>query len=68
MDLHAPTKAVLEAIIPRLVKGSVLVFDEINHPAYPGETLALDQVLRLNNTSLRQNKFSPYGCYAVFGE
>ena len=44
MDLYKPTKNVLEKIIPRLVKGSLLVFDELNCEFFPGETLALEGV------------------------
>jgi hypothetical protein len=47
LDLYKPTRAALEAIAPRLVSGSVLAFDEINHPEFPGETRALTEVLGL---------------------
>ena len=40
-DIYSPTKICLEAIKPRLVKGSILAFDELNDPDSPGETLAL---------------------------
>ena len=36
MALYEPTKACLEAIAPRLIKGSVVAFDELNHRDYPG--------------------------------
>jgi hypothetical protein len=45
MDIYKPTKDVLEKIIPRLVKGSLLVFDELNFKAFPGETIAVNEVL-----------------------
>lgn len=68
MDLYQPTKNVLEKIIPRLVKGSVLVFDELNCEFFPGETLALDEVLGLNNLRLRRSPIQPHCAWAVFGE
>jgi hypothetical protein len=37
-DIYAPTKACLEAVVPHLTKGSVLAFDELNCPEFPGET------------------------------
>lgn len=40
MDIYEPTKFVLETIEPYLVKGSIIVFDELNFKAYPGETIA----------------------------
>jgi len=53
-DVYEPTKVCLEAIRPRLVKGSVLGFDELNDPDSPGETLALMEVFGLNNIRLKR--------------
>jgi hypothetical protein len=63
MDLYHPTKKVLEKIIPRLSKGSIVVLDEFNHPDYPGETIALREVLELNKIKLIKSKFLPYAVY-----
>ncbi|HRP74300.1 MAG TPA: TylF/MycF/NovP-related O-methyltransferase [Rhodocyclaceae bacterium] len=68
MDLYAPTKTVLEKIRPRLVKGSVLAFDELNCRQIPGETRALDETIGLNNLRLRRSPLHPYGAWAVFGD
>lgn len=40
MDLYLPTKSVLDIIEPYLVKGSIVVFDELNFKQFPGETHA----------------------------
>ena len=53
-DVFKPTKKCLEAIRPRLVKGSVVGFDELNDHDSPGETLALMEVFGLNNIKLRR--------------
>jgi hypothetical protein len=53
-DLYEPTKKCLEIIRPRLVKGSVLGFDELNDPDSPGETQALIEAFGLNNIRLRR--------------
>jgi hypothetical protein len=53
-DLYEPTRKCLEKIRPRLVKGSVVGFDELNDPDSPGETLALMEVFGLNNVRLRR--------------
>ena len=66
MDLYKPTKDVLEQILPRLTKGSLLVFDELNCPQFPGETLALDEVLGLNRLTLKRSIYEPYCSWAVF--
>jgi methyltransferase family protein len=68
MDVYNPTKDVLEAILPRLAKGSLLVFDELNCPTFPGETRAVDEVLRLNNLKLEHFSHQPYCAWTVFGE
>lgn len=68
MDVYKPTKDVLEKIIPRLTKGSILVFDELNCPHFPGETRALDEVIGINNLSLKRFPHQPYCSWAVFGE
>jgi len=68
MDVYAPTKEVLKAILPRLTKGSLLVFDELNCPYYPGETIAVSEILGLNNIALKRFPNQPYCAWAVFGE
>jgi len=68
MDLYAPTKKVLEALMPRLTRGSVIAFDELNCKFFPGETRALDEVLGLNNLRLRRSPLMPYCAWAVYGE
>jgi len=52
MDLYRPTKDVLEAIKPRLFKGSILAFDEFSCSHWPGETTAINEILGLNNLKL----------------
>ena len=64
-DLYMPTKEVLEAIIPRLTKGSVLAFDELNVPEFPGETLALRETLGLGTYAIRRSPISPLTSYLV---
>ena len=53
-DIYAPTKVALEAIKPHLCKGSILVFDELSDDIFPGETLALKEVLGLNDVRIRR--------------
>jgi hypothetical protein len=68
MDLYEPTKAVFEAVLPRLTRGSVLVFDELNHPEFPGETTAVQEIIGLNKLRLRRSPHYSFGSWAVFGE
>jgi len=64
-DVYEPTRICLEAIKPRLVKGSVLGFDELNDPDSPGETLALMEVFGLNNIHLRRYPYTSRTSYFV---
>ncbi len=53
-DIYAPTKAALEAVRPHLCKGSILVFDELCDDIFPGETIALREILGLNNLRVQR--------------
>ncbi len=64
-DLYEPTKKCLEMIAPRLVKGSVIGFDELNDPDSPGETLALMDTLGLRNVRLKRDRYASRVSYFV---
>ncbi len=64
-DLYAPTKKCLELIRPRLIKGSVVGFDELNDPDSPGETAALMEVFGLNNINLKRFPYTSRVSYFV---
>lgn len=64
-DLYEPTKKCLELIKPRLTKGSVLGFDELNDPDSPGETLAVMEALGLNNIRLKRFPHASRVSYCV---
>ena len=66
MDVYRPTKDVLEHIVPRLTKGSVLYFDELNCPEFPGETIAVMETLGLGRLRLQQDPHQPYAAWAVY--
>lgn len=64
-DLYEPTKVCLEAIKPRLVKGTVLGFDELNDHDSPGETAALMEVFDLNTIKLRRYRYASRVSYFI---
>jgi hypothetical protein len=64
-DLYAPTKACLEAILPHLTKGSVLAFDELNCREFPGETIAVREVLGLAKYAIRRDPSNSLVSYLV---
>jgi Macrocin-O-methyltransferase (TylF) len=68
MDVYRPTKDVLQKILPRLAKGSVLYFDELNCTEFPGETVAVQEVLGFSNLRLKQDPNQPFAAWAVYGD
>lgn len=65
LDLYEPTRVCLELIRDRLVKGSVVGFDELNEPVTPGETLAVMEVLGLNSIRLKRLSYASRASYFV---
>ncbi len=64
-DIYEPTKKCLELIKPYLTKGSVVGFDELNDPQFPGETVALKEVFGLENIRIRRSKYSGIQSYFI---
>ena len=64
-DLYEPTKVALQQFIPRMPKGAVLAFDEINNPWWPGETQAILEELDLKKHTLKRFSFDPNISYMV---
>jgi hypothetical protein len=65
VDLFEPTKALIEAFLPRMPKGSIIAFDELNAKMFPGETVAVADVIGINNLQIRRFPFDSYVSYAV---
>jgi hypothetical protein len=40
LDIYEPTKVALKELLPRMAKGSIIAFDELNWKSFPGETIA----------------------------
>lgn len=64
-DMFEPTKAALETFLPRMPKGAVVAFDELDNPLWPGETLAAIEAVGLRNLRLRRLDWDPYIGFAV---
>lgn len=64
-DIYEPTKKCLELIKPHLTKGSVLAFDELNQPLFPGETVALREVFGLDKFSIQRSPYSHYQSFII---
>ena len=63
-DLFEPTKAALDAFLPRMPKGSLIVFDELDNPQWPGETMAALETIGLNKLRLERLEWDPYISWA----
>ncbi len=65
MDLYDPTRVALQHFVPRMPKGALLVFDELDNPMWPGETVAALESVGLGRLALRRFEWDPYISYAV---
>lgn len=64
-DLYEPTKVALEHFVPRMPKGAVLAFDELDNPLWPGETLAMLEAHAKRPLRIERLDFDPYIGFAV---
>jgi hypothetical protein len=64
-DLYEPTKVAIEHFVPRMPRGAVIAFDELDNPIWPGETQALLDTLGIGRLELRRLEWDPYIAYAL---
>jgi len=64
-DIYEPTKVALEHFVPRMPKGSVIAFDEINAKTFPGETQAVLDTIGIRNLRIKRHTFNTYLSYAI---
>lgn len=65
VDIFKPTVTALKHFLPRMPKGAVIVFDELNADNWPGETLAVMQEVGINKLSIKRFSFDTHLSYAV---
>jgi hypothetical protein len=63
-DLYEPTKVALERFVPRMPKGAIIAFDELDNPLWPGETNAVIDTLGMGKLELERVAFDPYIAFA----
>ncbi len=63
-DLYEPTRVALDIFLPRMPKGAVIAFDELDNPLWPGETMALLEGLGIGRLGLERLEFDPYIAFA----
>jgi hypothetical protein len=64
-DLYEPTKVALEHFLPRMPRGAVVAFDELDNPLWPGETLAMLETHAKRPLRIERLDFDPYIGFAV---
>jgi hypothetical protein len=65
MDVYEPTRVALEKVVPRMPRGAVIVFDELNQIPYPGETRAVQEVLGLSELRIKRFPWETGISYAI---
>jgi hypothetical protein len=65
MDIYAPTKTALESFLPRIPKGGIIAFDELNAVNWPGETVAVMETVGLSGLRLQRFSFDSFVSFAV---
>ena len=66
LDIYKPTIFALNSIEKYLGKGSVIVFDEINVEAWPGETEALREWMGKRNFRIIHSKYKAAAGYLIY--
>lgn len=65
LDLYEPTKVCIEHFLPRMPKGAVIIFDELNNRTWPGETMAVMETIGLARLRIQRLTYEPHVSYAV---
>lgn len=64
-DIYKPTEVALRNFIPRMPKGAIIVFDELNNKNWVGETKAVLETIGVRNLKIERFSFEPNISYAV---
>ncbi|MCL1874654.1 MAG: hypothetical protein FWF87_00155 [Synergistaceae bacterium] len=64
-DIYKPTFECLRIINEHVTKGSVIAFDELNCKEFPGETIALKEVLGLGKYAIKRVPYNSLTSYVV---
>lgn len=64
-DLYEPTKVSLANFLPRMPKGAIIAFDELNSKGFTGETIAAIEAVDIRKLRLRRFNFATSLSYAI---
>lgn len=66
-DLYEPTRIALEKLMPMMPKGSLIAFDELGDPRWPGESRAFYDVVDPTKARLERSTVDPKICWFEVG-
>lgn len=64
-NLYKPTSTAIKHFYPRIPKGGIIIFDDLDSPMYPGETVAMIERLGVGNLRLQRINYEPFMAFAV---
>jgi hypothetical protein len=64
-DIYEPTVTALRHLLPRMPKGAIIAFDELNHEVWPGETIAVMHEIGLPRLRLERFAIGSTMSFAV---
>ena len=64
-DIYKPTFIALKYFLPRMSKGAIIAFDELNNKQWPGETMALLKKFNINKHKINNFQFEPNISYII---
>ena len=59
-DIYEPTLTAIKHLLPLVPKGGIIGFDELNSEKWKGETIALKELIKLNDIKLKKFYFDPW--------
>lgn len=68
LDIYKPTRIALKTFLSRMPKGAIIVFDQLNHSDWPGETLAVAESIGIKNLKIQRFPFDSIRSFAVIGD
>ena len=63
--VYEPTKTALKYFLPKMPKGSIIAFDELNSDLWPGETIAVIEELGLSKREIHRFPFASFLSYTI---
>lgn len=63
--IHKPTAVAIKHLLPLMPKGSIITFDTVGIKGFPGQNLAIQELIGLRNMRIQRLPFEPSRTYAI---